>query len=55
MKNLKNLKGAKELSKNEQKNLNGGFVKAYTCRNISCVPEDICIDGRCVERDYMNI
>ncbi len=55
MKNLKNLKGAKELSKNEQKTLKGGIAKAYSCRNISCITLKKCVDGECVWREYNHI
>lgn len=48
MKKLKDLKGVKELDKKEQKNINGGI--ADRCRFISCVPEDVCINGVCVPR-----
>ncbi len=48
MKELKDLKGVKELDKREQKNINGGI--ADRCRFISCVPEDVCINGVCVPR-----
>ena len=48
MKELKDLKGVKELDKREQKNINGGI--ADRCRFISCVPEDLCINGVCVPR-----
>lgn len=48
MKELKDLKGLKKFDKREQKNINGGI--ADRCRFISCVPEDVCINGVCVPR-----
>ncbi len=48
MKKLQNLKGAKVLGKSEQQYVKGG--KADLCRYIQCVPEDKCINGRCVPR-----
>ena len=50
MKKLTNLKGAKKLSKNEQQQVKGG--KPDLCKYIRCIPEDICIDGRCVPRNW---
>lgn len=46
MKTLKNLKGAKELSKNEQKSLNGGKMQ---CRQTApyCPVGYTCINGTC--------
>ena len=44
MKDLKNLKGAKELSKQEQRSINGGVRKV--CEG--CHPNDnCCINGMC--------
>lgn len=48
MKELKKIKEVKELNKREQKEINGGI--ADRCRFISCVPEDVCINGVCVPR-----
>jgi hypothetical protein len=47
MKTLKNLKNAKELNKKEQLEIKGGVD---LCLIIMCIPEDICIDGKCVRR-----
>ena len=41
MKNLKNLKGAKLLSKNEQQSIKGGK------RLCPCPPGQVCINGVC--------
>jgi hypothetical protein len=46
MKKLKNLKGAKLLSKTEQKSVMGG--KVDLCKFIRCIPEEKCINGKCV-------
>ncbi len=48
MKKLKNFKGVTILSKTKQQTINGG--KKDLCREISCVPEKVCINGRCVPR-----
>jgi hypothetical protein len=49
MKNLKNLKNVKTLNKEQQQEIKGGFMDL--CRIIRCIPEDICIDGKCVSRE----
>ena len=36
LKNILKLDGAQKLSKNEQKSINGGVVKAYTCKDLVC-------------------
>ncbi len=47
MKTLKGLKGVKELSKSDQRTINGGIDR---CKLIQCIPEDICINGVCIPR-----
>ncbi len=49
MKTLKNLKGAKELSKNEQKSLNGGKMQCLqsTTGAPYCPVGYTCIKGTC--------
>ena len=46
MKNLKSLKGAKMLSKMEQKAVKGGL---FPCIRGHCLIGYTCIDGYCVE------
>ena len=48
MKNLTNLKGAKMLSKNEQKTVNGGKI-VPACEQVYCLWR--CVFGQCVGRD----
>ena len=49
MKNLESLKGAKVLSKNEQKGVNGGLWLAGPWENIDECPWHMCptFSGRC--------
>ncbi len=45
MKKLANLKGAKTLNKNEQKNINGGKIKCgsyFLCHPLQCCIQGIC-------------
>ena len=52
MKNLKNLKGAKMLSKNEQQSIKGGTIICSSADD--CPPNNLCLMGPeygiCVER-----
>ena len=42
LKNILKLDGAQQLSKNEQKSINGGFIKAYTCKDLACPANTHC-------------
>jgi hypothetical protein len=50
MKKLTKIIGAKQLSKKGQQAVKGG--KADLCRNILCIPEKVCINGKCVDREW---
>ena len=47
MKELKNLRGAKTLSKNEQRNIKGG-TRQCAHGPQPCPPNYMCVDGECV-------
>ncbi|HCT29363.1 MAG TPA: hypothetical protein DIW31_01200 [Bacteroidales bacterium] len=49
MKNLKNLKGVKTLSKKEQQSINGGKKMCYWGPNgYYCIAPWVCVNGVCV-------
>lgn len=49
MKTLKNLKGAKELSKNEQKMVKGGYPAQPRCESKDeCPIGNICVNHKCI-------
>lgn len=47
MNELKNLRGAKTLSKNEQRNIKGG-TRQCAHGPQPCPPNYMCVDGECV-------
>jgi len=51
MKDLKNLKGAKMLSKNEQRSIKGGLLKFIDCNSDSDCPANYCCQYLTSERN----
>ncbi|HHC78520.1 MAG TPA: hypothetical protein ENK46_01465 [Flavobacteriia bacterium] len=45
MKKLANLKGAKELDKNERKNIKGGGNGGYNCPGPVLIGDNCCVGG----------